>query len=46
MTTKDKIILKESQKRALEEVGYFYFYIKGELMRINKNNLWLLLENA
>jgi hypothetical protein len=44
MTVKDKIILKESQRRALEEVGYFY--IKGKLMRINKYNLWLLLENT
>jgi hypothetical protein len=46
MTIKDKITLKESQRRALEEVGYFYFYIKGELMRINKNNLWLLSQNT
>ena len=40
-----EIKLTNSQQRALAEVGYFYFYIKGELMRINKTNLWLLSKN-
>lgn len=42
MTTNNKILLKEYQRRALDEVGYFYFNIRGELIRINKTNLWLL----
>jgi hypothetical protein len=39
MTIKDKITLKESQRRALEEVGYFYFYVNNELKRIYRNDL-------